>query len=308
MFSISPVTVLLSAVVGFFLFDPKALPGLWHARIFTILVRHLVWNRNRALISTPTPSTIFRPLRTRSYCSLAEIDFNLHKSNSTFYADLDVSRIELLVALFKDAITPLSPRRTLASSSPYSRRHRRGPLIAALGGVACIFRREIKPYQRYEVVSRVLTWDDKWLYIVSYFVKPGGRHATAEIPETQILASAMSKYVFKKGRQTMEPDGVLRNLGLLAESDEAIPAAAAAPAPAPAPAPAAESLSSTPALPQQDLRDHAGATSGAKQAVDRWSWAHVESERQRGLVVAAHMAGLTGLQELGVSTLGMQQG
>ncbi|OJJ42488.1 hypothetical protein ASPZODRAFT_105211 [Penicilliopsis zonata CBS 506.65] len=260
--------ILFSAVVGFFLYDPKALPGLWHARILTVLVKHLVWRRNSAITETPSPSTIFRPLRTCSYCSLNEIDFNLHKSNSTFYADLDISRIELLVVLFKDAITPLAPRANLAPENAYSRRNRRRPLLFLLGGVACIFKREIKPYQRYEVVSRVLTWDEKWVYIVSYFVKPGGRQP-AEITEDSILASALSKYVFKQGRQTRDPAGVLRELGLAGDPDAA----------------AGDRLP----LPCQDLLDQGAGAAAA------WTWAHVEAERQRGLAIAQHMAGLDGL-------------
>ncbi|KAJ6134375.1 hypothetical protein N7523_000697 [Penicillium sp. IBT 18751x] len=208
----------------------------------------------------------------------------MHKSNSTFYADLDISRIELLLTLFKDAITPLSPRASLAPESPYSRRNRRRPLIAALGGVMCLFRREIKLYQRYEVVSRVLTWDEKWLYIVSYFLKPS-RQPVTEITEDRILASAVSKYVFKQGRQTVQPTEALQNLGLLAgEADAQATADSAAAAPQRLP------------LPRQDVVDGSAYLGGEP---DKWTWADVEVERQRGLAIAQHMTGLDGLQKLG---------
>ncbi len=42
-----------------------------------------------------------------------------------------------------------------------------------LGGVSCNFKREIKPYQRFEVWSRILCWDRKWLYTISHFVRKG---------------------------------------------------------------------------------------------------------------------------------------
>lgn len=209
----------------------------------------------------------------------------MHKSNSTFYADLDVSRIELLVTLFKDAITPLSPRTTLAPESVYSRRNRRKQLIAALGGVVCLFRREIKPYQRYDLVTRVLAWDDKWMYIVSYFLKPRGRHETEKMQD-EIFASAVSRYVFKQGRQTMQPAEVFRNLRLLADEDTTAVNVAATVAPDRLP------------LPCQDLVDGAAPFGGEQ---DPWTWAHVEMERQRGLAIASHMGGFDGLQELGAS-------
>ncbi|KAE8368379.1 hypothetical protein BDV27DRAFT_168126 [Aspergillus caelatus] len=183
-------------------------------------MNHLVWKRYQSS-SGDGSSALFRPLRTRSYCSLAEVDFNLHKSNSTFYADLDISRIELLLLLFKDVITPLSP----PSRKPHSERAHKSDekqtgtlkhLTPALGGVSCIFRREIKPWQRYDVESRILCWDDKWLYIVSHFLKPGMASS-----EENILASAISKYVFKKGRRTIAPKEVLQFLQLLKDGDDA---------------------------------------------------------------------------------------
>ncbi|OBT54284.1 hypothetical protein VE04_05725 [Pseudogymnoascus sp. 24MN13] len=42
-----------------------------------------------------------------------------------------------------------------------------------LGGVHCSFKREIKPYEKYEMWSRMLAWDRKWLYVVTHFVKAG---------------------------------------------------------------------------------------------------------------------------------------
>lgn len=214
----------------------------------------------------------------------------MHKSNSTFYADLDINRIELLVTLFKDAITPLSPRSTLAPESVYSTRNRRRPLIAALGGVTCLFRREVKAYQQYDIVSRVLTWDEKWLYIVSYFVKPSKSHPT-EIVEDRILASALSRYVFKQGRQTVQPVDVLRNSGLLsgeaaADYDALVADVAAAPP---------QRLR----LPSRDLNDGSAQLRKEPDAEHTWTWRHVEVERQSGLQIARHMVGLDALQKVG---------
>ncbi|KAB8201929.1 hypothetical protein BDV34DRAFT_237247 [Aspergillus parasiticus] len=162
-------------------------------------MNHLVWKRNKSSDSSNDGSSaLFRPLRTRSYCSLAEVDFNLHKSNSTFYADLDISRIELLLLLFKDVITPLSPpSRKHHSGAAYKSDEKQAGslkhLTPALGGVSCIFRREIKPWQRYDVESRILCWDDKWLYIVSHFLKPGSHYETGTGgSEEGVLASAIS--------------------------------------------------------------------------------------------------------------------
>ncbi|KAK6819073.1 hypothetical protein RU639_008287 [Aspergillus parasiticus] len=282
----------LSALGGilllFFVYDSKAIPGLWHARIIAILMNHLVWKRNKSSTSSSDGSSaLFRPLRTRSYCSLAEVDFNLHKSNSTFYADLDISRIELLLLLFKDVITPLSPpSRKYHSGAAYTSDEKQAGslkhLTPALGGVSCIFRREIKPWQRYDVESRILCWDDKWLYIVSHFLKPGSHYETGTgRSEEGVLASAISKYVFKKGRRTVAPEEVLQFLNLVEVSDHA----------------------------DADADVNANADAYADASIERSELGpkvrgqddqqeHIEVKRKRGLALAAHMAGLDGLHRV----------
>jgi len=156
-----------------------------------------------------------------SFSPLLEIDYNIHKSNSTFFSDLDVNRSHLVSALFKPALS-------------VSRLG--GRLDIALGGTTCIFRKPIKSYQSYEVWSRVLTWDEKWLYIVSHFMlkgraKPAGitlstragkalypvSDMTGAVPDG-MFASAISRYVFKNGRKTVSPQEVMRDLGLIPEA------------------------------------------------------------------------------------------
>lgn len=111
----------------------------------------------------------------------------------------------------------------------------------ALGAVSCSFRKEIKPYEQYEMWTRVLTWDQKWFYIVTHFVrkdaaKPTGislypsqqsrlarlkstlaarSRGTEEKTRPVIYASALSKCVFKKGRITIAPQVMLEASGLL---------------------------------------------------------------------------------------------
>ena len=115
-------------------------------------------------------------------------------------------------------------------------REGQGTVKVMLGGVGCAFRREVGMYQGYEIWTRVLAWDRKWLYLVSHFVQPGavrpsgyllqsGRgktappHApagsTAREPHPAIFASSIAKYVFKKGRRTIAPARVLSASGLL---------------------------------------------------------------------------------------------
>lgn len=48
-----------------------------------------------------------------------------------------------------------------------------GRFVAALGAMTISFKREIGPFGRYEIWTRVLSWDERWIYMVSHFVKAG---------------------------------------------------------------------------------------------------------------------------------------
>ncbi|KFY89338.1 hypothetical protein V498_06465 [Pseudogymnoascus sp. VKM F-4517 (FW-2822)] len=116
-----------------------------------------------------------------------------------------------------------------------------------LGGTTCTWRKEIKPYQAYELWTRVLSWDDKWLYVVTHFVSSAkfrpeeyvmqpwkGKPARKEQGEEKnnkrqeedevdklkaVFASSVARYVFKNNRRTIPPEEVLARVGLL-PSDE----------------------------------------------------------------------------------------
>ncbi|KAB8231144.1 acyl-CoA thioesterase [Aspergillus alliaceus] len=195
----------------------KNLPFVWFIRFLRALVTRL--------FITPithkelSPECLFLPAIHRTRSPLTECDYNIHKSNSTYFTDLDISRGNLSLLLFSQRLS-FWPTPTTA--------------VMILSGAQIVFRREIKPYQPYEVWSRVLSWDEKWIYIVSHFVRrgafshrkfllqpntPGDRARVKaggdQAPEKQVFASAVSRYVFKQGRKTFSPERMLIQCGLL---------------------------------------------------------------------------------------------
>lgn len=193
----------------------------------------------------------------------------MHKSNATYFTDLDINRVHLIASLFKNQLA-------LGFSG--------GDLNIALGSTACVFRREIKPWEAYEVHTRVLCWDEKWLYLVSHFLKVNKAkrakrqylfstsHAkssrtpppltpaftTSETAEKSIAASAITRYVFKRGRVTVAPENVLL-------AGKLIPS-------------------------RQTATDQTGELSTSS-----WTWEAVEAERQRGLEIAKSFLALDAL-------------
>lgn len=201
-----------------------------------------------------------------------ECDLNLHKSNSTYFSDLDIARTHLICHLFK-----------------HSLRTRRS-MYVALAGVSCLFRREIKPFEKYEVVNRVLGWDKKWVWVVSHFVQLGGKLEASkggEKPQRKIFASALSKYVFKMGRITVKPEELLNECKLLP----------------PRPAAAASTGTQTDVvlregkMSEEELLELLDAAPALLERADEyWTWERVEAERVRGCQIAQCMLGLDQLE------------
>jgi hypothetical protein len=69
-----------------------------------------------------------------------------------------------------------------------------------------IFKRELKPFQRYQIRSRILGWNEKWLFVLSRF-EFSDRNKT-------LAAIALSKYVFKFNKVTIPPEEAIKICGL----------------------------------------------------------------------------------------------
>lgn len=142
-----------------------------------------------------------------------DLDVNLHMNNGRYLTIMDLGRTDLIVR------------------AGFLRAMLRERWMPVLGGATVRFRRPLAPFQRYVLRTRVLCWDDKWVYLEQRFETRGG----------QLACHAIVKGLFLAGRASVPPPEVLRVLGL----------ATASPAMPPAVAAWAES--------ERDLRDHSQA-------------------------------------------------
>lgn len=238
------------------------------------------------------PDKLFAPVRTSTHVALLEVDYNIHKSNSTYFADIDVSRTHLVSHLLARGCKLLSDNartKLVPDPSDPSGRPARGKFGVMLGAVQCSFRREIPPYARYEMWSRVLAWDRKWMYIVTHFVERGAvKPGSAIKPEEwqrKIYASAISKYVFKIGRLTVHPAILIgasnmlpeRPGGWIRENNED---------------------GEWEALGESVMTGVDGNGNGNGKTPDEpaaWDWKRTEEERRKGLEYAEHFASLDDL-------------
>ncbi|OAL19546.1 hypothetical protein AYO22_09708 [Fonsecaea multimorphosa] len=214
-----PLSSLLSWRTLAFLFaliNLKSLPLAWHARLFYRMFTNW-YTEARVQRSIKAQSELsdsvhplFEPISIFSRSPLLETDYNLHKSNSTYFSDLDESRTVLMTKLLVPGLKQ--------GDKNLVREGHKGPLNVILGSVHTSFHKEIKPYERYEVRSRILAWDNKWIVVGSWFIRPASPKGKQEV----LLASALSKYVVKKGKFTVSPERCFVTAGWLPRRPEKV--------------------------------------------------------------------------------------
>ncbi|KAF1966871.1 hypothetical protein BU23DRAFT_485413 [Bimuria novae-zelandiae CBS 107.79] len=310
------VLAILFALMNF-----KNLPFVWHFRFFKAY-----WYQIFVQPTPIPPYALFLPVVTQTHAPLLEIDFNMHKSNSTYFADMDISRTHLFTSIVRNAIRKVSssgfhmPRASNKSASTTPSAVTAGlgasdgtapkvtgggdaKYMIALGGVQCNFKKEILPYQKFEMWTRLLTWDRKWFYLVTHLVRPGvgkptsyslqpwrkskrveGQDVDPEKLKGAVFATAIARYVIKRGRLTIPPEKALFDADMVPEKPEGW------------------------VYKGDDGAEMNGTANGAvngdlegalpeKGSVE-WNWDVIERERRRGLRFAEAYAELDGLHEV----------
>lgn len=253
-------------------------------RVFYAIIYHNVVRKSPQL----APRALFKPIISETRSPLLEIDYNLHKSNSTYFTDLDVSRTHLVGFLCRPALRKLAHNpQTKLVLDPATGRPIKGSMGIMLGAVSCSFKREIGAYKSYELWSRVLSWDRKWMYIVTHFVPKGSAKPAEWLDprfgrvqkrgpgdamggwEKKIHATAVSKYVFKLGRFTVHPAIVLSESGLLPERPGGWTSG------------------------ESQIGDEAADVGDVNLDKDgEWDWQRVEAQRRKGMELASQFQGL----------------
>ncbi|KAG9846767.1 4HBT like protein, partial [Aureobasidium melanogenum] len=297
--------------IFFALLSIKSLPFVWHFRVF----KNLIWQFKLQPIPL-AKSHLFAPVITTSHNSISECDYNFHKSNSTYFADLDVSRAAFVGVLLKKSLARLNSGDL--TGLPEEAKTNKASYIVALGGVGCVFRKEIPPLAKYEVWTRLLSWDHKWIYLVSHIVKRGAKKPSnyflqswrngkgekrpmkeGEDKIKSIYATSIAKYVVKKGRLTIAPEIVLRRSDLLPERPANQPAIPMQVSDTPTPEGGEKPYMSSPenlvAQVMGQLRSENMFDKKEEAKKGEMTWKEVEAKRLRGLEIAQHFDGLTAL-------------
>lgn len=123
-------------------------------------------------------------VRTPLVISPAEVDTYAHVNNGKYFTLMDLGRWELAIrtGLLRAAM-----------------KHEWRPVAVA---VAARFKRELKAFERVELVSAIRAWDEKYFYVEHRFEKGGHVHALGYV-----------QVVNKKQRATVPPAQMFSEVG-----------------------------------------------------------------------------------------------
>lgn len=85
-----------------------------------------------------------------------DLDLNLHMTNSRYLALMDLGRTDHILR------------------SGAWRVMRKDRLGVVLGGAAMRFRRSLAPFEKFSLATRILGWDERWVYVEQVFTGPKG--------------------------------------------------------------------------------------------------------------------------------------
>ncbi|CCF59200.1 hypothetical protein KAFR_0G01660 [Kazachstania africana CBS 2517] len=190
-------------LVGLFLLSSyKSLPGAYFVRFYYSPIKYALlpvftgYDTKNIKTLQNDKFGVFRANKYTTYASPFECDFYFHKSNSTYFAELDVNRGGLMCKIFQ---------KLFLTSKHY-------PFIP-VANVFMNFLKEIKPFEKYDISSHIFCWDQKWLYIMSRFTRTNDK---------TLFSIAITKYVLKDGRKTINPRDAMKACGIYNEEVEKI--------------------------------------------------------------------------------------
>ena len=135
------------------------------------------------------PATIFDTTSITLYVLPNDIDFNGHVNNGRYLSLADLGRMDFVL-------------RTGTARVALAKR-----AVPVVGDAMAKFRKELSPFQRYEIHTKILGWDEKWTFMEHRFVSKG-----------RVAGIVLMRGVFKASSGPVKPAAILEGLGLQAES------------------------------------------------------------------------------------------
>jgi acyl-CoA thioesterase FadM len=119
-----------------------------------------------------------------------DLDFNMHMNNGRYLTLMDLGRTDLVIRCGLAGI--ILKRRWMP----------------VLGGATVRFRRSLEPFQRFRLRTRILCWDEKWVFL----------EHRVETMDGRLAALAVVKGLFRTRAGSVTPAEVLQAIGRVSAS------------------------------------------------------------------------------------------
>jgi acyl-CoA thioesterase FadM len=128
-----------------------------------------------------------------------DLDLNGHMHHGRFFSIMDLGRAELAL-------------RTGVQQAAF-----RNGWTALIGAAVIRYRSSLEPFRRYQLVTRLACWDDKWLYFEQRFVM--------ENDPSRVVAIGWVKAMFRDRKRNVAPSEVLSLARMGAPESPPVPVA-----------------------------------------------------------------------------------
>lgn len=120
-----------------------------------------------------------------------DLDFNCHVTNGRYFTLADVGRMDFVLrsGAFRIAL-----------------RQKALPVVGDAWGK---FRRELKVFQAFEVHTRMLGWDEKWVFMEHRFIR-----------EDRVVGIVIMRGLFRSNKGLVSPIELVREIGMTEASPE----------------------------------------------------------------------------------------
>ena len=93
----------------------------------------------------------------------SDLDFNLHLNNGRYLTLMDIGRFDLC---WQSGLLQLAIKKRW---------------LPVVGSAHIVFRKSLQAFQKFEIRTRMLWWDEKWFFLEQTFVSGGDVYARAII-------------------------------------------------------------------------------------------------------------------------------
>ncbi len=108
-----------------------------------------------------------------------DLDLNFHMNNGRYLPIMDLGRVDLLLR---------------ADLLPLLMKYRWQPLV---GAVNIRYRQSLAPFSRYRLHTKIVAWDEKWIYLEQRFER-----------KKRLIATAHVKAIFRSPKGNITPEEV----------------------------------------------------------------------------------------------------